>query len=154
MTLSQHKRPTGVTVLGYFSVIGGIIVLALGTAMAALGMTFPLMREEVISANELVTGIPRELMVTLVAMVGSILIGLGALSLVLGIGLMKGKKWAWTLAVISGFISVAVGAIYIIGDAASGIATIILEAIILYYLYRPHVKEYFGKTNTLKPSTT
>jgi hypothetical protein len=32
------------------------------------------------------------------------------------------------------------------GDIVSSIVSIAINAVILYYLFRPHVKAYFGKT--------
>jgi len=82
----------------------------------------------------------------LFSLAGIIIFGIGIFSIIVGIGLMKAKKWAWTLEVISTFISLGIGVFYLIDDIVSGILTLILSALILYYLYRPNVKAYFGKT--------
>ena len=49
-------------------------------------------------------------------------------AIILPYGMLKGKKWAWTIGAILYALSIPVGLIF------------------LYYLTRPHVKAYFGKT--------
>ncbi len=153
MILSQQKRPIGITILGVLSVIAGVIFIFSGIAIVLLGMTVPfILSEESIMEIELLTGMPIELSGIIASMMGFVSIGIGVFSLIVGIGLLKGKKWAWKLEVISIFISLGIGVFYLIDDIASGIATLVISAIILYYLYRPNVKAYFGKS-TLKTTT-
>jgi membrane associated rhomboid family serine protease len=77
-------------------------------------------------------------------------------------GLLKGKRWAWTITVVLLFIAIAINVVSIIFGSfainmdtstfltvnSGNIAGIIISVIILYYLYRPHVKSYFGKMST------
>jgi uncharacterized membrane protein (DUF2068 family) len=79
------------------------------------------------------------------AAVGGVMLALAILSFVVAYGLLKGRSWAWTLTVILAIISVAVNAISIATGNLGGIVSIIISGVILYYLYRPHVKAYFGK---------
>jgi len=82
-------------------------------------------------------------------------------------GLWKGKGWAWTISIIVLFIGIAISIASVsitstgvfsnagsnlLGDIVSGIVSIGISAFIVYYLYRPHVKAYFGKTIPM-PST-
>ena len=61
-------------------------------------------------------------------------------------GLLKGRGWAWTVTIILSIISIVWNTITIATAANfGGIISIIIDAIIIYYLYRPHVKAYFGK---------
>jgi hypothetical protein len=102
---------------------------------------------------------------------GSVGLEVALYILVVGYGLKKGKAWAWTMSIIGILIGFATTsyAIYfttlpligVIGNqvgltAYAGIIVdviiisiivfVSIELIILYYLYRPHVKAYFGKT--------
>ena len=77
-------------------------------------------------------------------------------------GLLKGKRWALTITVVLLFIGIAINVVSIIFGSfainmdvssfltanSGSIAGIIISVIILYYLYRPHVKSYFGKMST------
>jgi hypothetical protein len=49
-------------------------------------------------------------------------------AIILPYGFLKGRGWAWTIGGMLYALSIPVGLIF------------------LYYLTRPHVKEYFGKT--------
>jgi hypothetical protein len=77
--------------------------------------------------------------------IGGILIAIGIFSFVVAYGLLKGKDWAWTLTVVLSIISVVLNAISVAMGNIASIVSIIISGIILYYLYRPHVKAYFGK---------
>jgi len=73
-------------------------------------------------------------------------VGLGVLFLVCGIGFFQAKRWAWTLGILVGVLSI----IRNIAEAASGliitsIPGILLALVIIYYLTTPPVKAYFGR---------
>jgi hypothetical protein len=94
------------------------------------------------------------------AAVGGVLLAIGIGYLVMSYGLLKGKGWAWTITIILLIIgsaiqiaSASVGSMlttfHNTNNVASGIVGsiigIAIDIVILYYLYRPHVKAYFGK---------
>jgi hypothetical protein len=100
--------------------------------------------------------------------IGAILLAVGIGYLVVSYGLLKGKGWAWIVTVILTIIAIAIQIISIISSSMFNasfstdinaliseiIAHIIglaINGVILYYLYRPNVKTYFGKS---QPSTT
>ena len=58
------------------------------------------------------------------------------------------SAWAWTLTVVLAIISIALNAISLIAGNIAAIVSIAISGIVLYYMYRPHVKAYFGKTVT------
>jgi uncharacterized BrkB/YihY/UPF0761 family membrane protein len=87
--------------------------------------------------------------------------------LIVSYGLLKGKEWAWIITVILTIIAIAVQIISgitagmfnssFIDDTNSFVTGIIaqivgiaINGVILYYLYRPNVKAFFGKS---QPST-
>jgi hypothetical protein len=76
---------------------------------------------------------------------GAVLVAIGIVSFIVAYGLLKGLGWAWTITVILSIISIVLNAISIVTGNIGGIVSIIISGIILYYLYRPHVKAYFGK---------
>jgi hypothetical protein len=80
------------------------------------------------------------------------LIAIGIVSFVVAYGLLKGMGLAWTLTVVLSIIIIALNAISIASGNVGGIVSIIISAVILYYLYRPYVKAYFGKGVT--PAST
>jgi hypothetical protein len=82
---------------------------------------------------------------------GGITIALGIFSFIVAYGLWKGKGWAWTLTVVLAIISIALNAVSIATGNPGGIVSIIISGVILYYVYRPHVKAYFGKGKPIPP---
>ena len=78
--------------------------------------------------------------------IGIFLVILGIASLVVARGLLKAKSWAWTLTVIISIISIILSIVAIATGRFDSVISLILYGIILYYLYRPDVKAFFGKT--------
>ena len=77
---------------------------------------------------------------------GAVLVAIAIVSFVVAYGLLKGKGWAWTVSIILSIISIVWNAITLVTAANfGGIISIIISGVILYYLFRPHVKAYFGK---------
>lgn len=83
---------------------------------------------------------------------GIVLLTLAIVSFVVAYGLLKGLGWAWTVTVILSITSIVFNAISIATGNIAAIISIIISGIIIYYLYRPHVKAYFGK-GVSQPST-
>jgi hypothetical protein len=150
MTANTIKRPTGVTIIAILNIIGGIIMLIGGIAAAAVGAVLPSLP---ISESDL-SGVPPMFLGAGAIAIGVILIIIGILSFVVAYGLLKGMGWAWTLTLVLSIISIVLNAISIASGNFGGIISIIISAIIVYYLYRPHVKAFFGKgTGSSKPNT-
>jgi hypothetical protein len=76
---------------------------------------------------------------------GIVLLAIAIVSFVVAYGLLKGLGWAWTVTVILSIVSIVFNAISLATGNIAAIISIIISGIILYYLYRPHVKAYFGK---------
>ena len=83
--------------------------------------------------------------VLLVVGIGVVPIVLGIASFVMAYGLWEGKGWAWTITLILSVISIIVGIASIATGNFGAIIHIIINAVVIYYLYRPNVKAYFGK---------
>ena len=76
---------------------------------------------------------------------GIVLLAIAIVSFIVAYGLLKGLGWAWTVTVILSFVSIVFNAISIATGNIAAIISIIISGIIIYYLYRPYVKAYFGK---------
>src|SRR3712207_325404 len=85
---------------------------------------------------------------------GIVLLALAIVSFVVAYGLLKGLGWAWTVTIVLSIISIILNVISIAAGNVASIISIIISGIILYYLYRPHVKAYFGKGVSPSPPTT
>ncbi len=86
--------------------------------------------------------------------IGGVLLAIAIASFIVAYGLLKGLGWAWTITVILSIISIVFNAISIATGNIAAIISIIISGIILYYLYRPHVKAYFGKGVSRSPPAT
>lgn len=115
-----RQRPIGVTIIALLAILGGIAFLASGLGTLIL---IPLI------------GI----------FIGSGLFILGLAYFLMAYGLWKARSWAWTLTLILSGIGIIVGIGSIIVGNIGSIFHIIINAIVIYYLYRPNVKSFFNK---------
>jgi hypothetical protein len=128
--MQEKTRPVGVTIIAILIVISGVLILLVGLGLVAIGPIIGLV----------------------FVVFGSISLAVGIAYLVMAYGLLKGRGWAWTLSTIVLIIGIILEVISIprtiaLGSSLSGnIISIAISAFILYYLYRPHVKSYFGRT--------
>ena len=144
----QRHRPLGVTLIGILDIIAGLIFL-----FGGLGLFIAI---PIIDSNPEKYSIASGSMAfqVLTSPLGYAIAGgvaaLGIANIAIGIGLLKGKQWAWKIAVALALISLATDIITVVvqaGSASLGGSVIggIIDAVILYYLYRPHAKAYFGR---------
>ena len=131
MTPRTPQRPTGVTILAILEALLGLLSLG-GGALALIGATY-------IGSN-LPSGVP-EFFSGMVGVMGGILIIIGLLNFILSYGFWTGKGWSWTI----GIIVTGLGLVINIVSLPNSIISLIINAIIIYYLTRPYVKQYFGK---------
>ncbi len=128
---SSKRRPLAVTIIAILSIITGIISIVVGLAPLAIGAFVP------------------ELSILLFAS-GGVLIAIGIGYLVVSYGLLKGKGWAWTVTLILSFIGIVFGIISIVGGNFFSIIQLVINVAIVYFLYRPQSKEFFGKSPNAK----
>lgn len=165
MSQQGVRRPLGVTVIAILTVIGGIMSVFAGILLVLLGALLSNTSTNTSSGYPIVGSI-----------FGVLSAGLGAVLLVIGIGyiimsygLLKGKGWAWTITIILSLIGIAIniisaitGSVYnfsavnsmnsgpnsIISGIAGSAIGIAINIVIIYYLYRNHVKVFFGKATS------
>lgn len=115
----QRQRPFGVTIIAILAVLGGIGSILLGFIV----LIIPIL------------GI----------ILGGIFVIIGLSYFVVAYGLWDGRSWAWILTVLISALGIVVGLVSIIIGTGGSILYIIVNAIIIYYLFKPDVKAYFGK---------
>jgi uncharacterized membrane protein (DUF2068 family) len=118
----MSKRPFGVTVIAILLIIGAVI-----------GIVGGLMAVGVIGTA---TGVA----------VGVATLILSALQFIVALGLWSLQKWAWTLTVIVVILRIAgeVWALVAGGQLAASIASLVVNVIILLYLYSRKVRSAFA----------
>lgn len=153
---TNTKRPMGVTIIAILIIIGGIVLLIGGITLVGLGALVSISSTETIQTE---AGSIESAELSALGMVplvlGIVLLILGIAYLVVSYGLLKGKGWAWIVTVVVTIIgliiqiisSIMAGSVTssVIVGLGSNIIGIIISGIIIYYMFRPHVKAYFGR---------
>ena len=118
----KKKTPTGIVAIVILTIISGIILLIMSFFLFAV----------LLPSGGAILG-------------GGFLLVLGSASIIVSKGLYDGKGWSWTLLlVLSGF-SVAGYLLNIVNGNKISIVGLIINIIIIYYLYRPNVRRFFSK---------
>lgn len=103
------------------------------------GVTLATILMVVVGISVLINGI-----IVPYALPASIIIGI--LWFVFAWGLFTGKGWAWIITVILAIVSVIFNILSIFSLSYGSVFSLIVNVIILYYMYRPNVKAYFGRS--------
>ena len=139
------QRPTGVTILAVLCFIGTVLALlaALGSFfVGGIGMT---------GMGGQATGMAGT-MAMFGAFAGVVMLTLAVLYLLIGLGLWKLRSWGRMLAIIVvavGMVAALAGLVKSfmplhVGGVVWELIVIAIDVWILWYLFRPHVKQAFG----------
>jgi hypothetical protein len=162
------NRPTGVTIIAILAIISGIILLFGGLSLIGAGALFSTAPADIPNDPDGPQSMGSFFGMAFL-LLGAILLVIGVGYLVMSYGLLKGKGWAWTITIILTVISIAVQIVSgitnsmivasISNDGSSIMSGLIgqiigisINIVILYYLYRPHVKAFFGKSTQIASS--
>jgi hypothetical protein len=154
----ERKRPLGVTIVAILMIINGIIFVAGGVwAMYFIpSLITPQLTGNLTNltdGNQLSPQLSTTItdaIIGVVMVTAGIAIALGIASFVLSWGLLKGKGWAWIITVILAIISIVFSVIGLASGGIPNIISLIINGVILYYMYRPDVKSYFGRVKIPK----
>lgn len=154
----ETKRPTGVTIIAILAIIGGILLLFGGITLVTLA---PILSQVNMNDNNNISNssislningtdvtIPKNTLFLFggfLGVIGGMLIVIGIASFVVAWGLLTGKGWAWIVTIIIVIISIILNIILIVAGSFESVIGLIIDGIIIYYLYRPSVKSYFGR---------
>jgi len=134
------QRPLGITILAILGIIGGVLGLLGGCgAIAGGALVGALGAQAGVGAVAAGGGLLGLLGIVALAMaVGWIAFGIGAWTL---------KPWAWMLGLILVGVSIVVALVTVLtsGDFGSQIIGLAIDAVIVYYLMTPEVKQAFGR---------
>jgi zinc ribbon protein/predicted membrane protein DUF2127 len=137
-TAQKQPRPTGITILAILQLVIGIFF-----AIAAIGI-------EAISSMGGMSGMRGmsyfgEMTGAVVGFIAVILMIMAVVAFIISGALFSGKRWGRTIVIIFSIIDLIFEAVSIIGGNGFAIVGIILDLVILYYMWRPHVISYFQK---------
>ena len=141
----QRKTPSGVRILAVVEFASGILALYGGLTIS---------RDTGALALAGYTGGE-----ALLSELGVLSVVLGIVSLVIGFGLWIGKRWAWLFGIVFGAVGIAVGIVVATESSvfiASAIIDIVIGLIVINYLLRGNVREFFrgGKATGPAPEGT
>ena len=120
----DKSRPLLITIIAILYFIAGVLGVLAGILLLVGGA----------AVGELALG----------GMTGGILVVMGLINLVIAGGYWNGWKAIWYLAVIFGFISIIICVVGLFTTGGVSIVGLIIQALLLYYMFRPNVKEFFG----------
>jgi uncharacterized membrane protein YfcA len=124
----NKKLPRGILIITILTVISGVLLLIM--SIYAFNLLLPL------------GGI--------YLMGPAFLFILGVTSLFTAYGLYRGKNWSWKLLlVLSGF-GAAGYLLNVVNGQFISIIGVIYNSVIIYYMYRPKVRRYYGIRNNRK----
>ncbi len=121
--MAEHARPLGVTIIGILWILAGLLT-ALGAGLGGAALA--------------VIGLG-----ALGAMVGVVFVIIGLVFIALGIGCFKGWPWVWPVGIIFTIIGLVINLLSILSNTGAAIIGIIIDIIILWYLFQPQVKAWF-----------
>lgn len=133
------QRPTGITVLAILAGLCGIVLIIGGVVVGAMASAISDFLETYMPAGTVpfdVTGFITAFLVA-IAVIAFIF---GILYIAVAYGFWIGAGWSRMLAIILLILDIIGGLITL----PSGIITIIIAVVILWYLMQPHVKAFFG----------
>ena len=127
----EKDRPLFVTIVAILYFIGALILI-IGGILIALGT----IAASAVSAEPIMglTG----------AAMGAVCVVMGIIYLIIAGGLWNGWKIMWSLGVIFSALSALLGIVTILASGFAGIVGILINLLILFYLFRSNVKEFFG----------
>lgn len=125
--------PTGITVLGMLQIILGIVLVVF--AVMVMVMSNVVGDYSYFGDVTSIVG----------GAITAVLIVLAAFSFLIASALFSGKKWGRTIVIVFSIVNLVMDAASMMVGNVFGIGGIILNGIVLYYMWRPHVVAYFTK---------
>ena len=102
---ATSKRPLGISVLGWLSLVFGILGILAGVLVSVLFATFipslidqGIFDDPPIEANDDVTRITSSQFTSGMVILGVVIVIMSALTVLMGVGLLKRTSWSWIFA--------------------------------------------------------
>lgn len=134
------NRPTGITIIGVLAIIGGVLGICVGAGGLAGGA--------LLAGSSAALGSSQAVQASgALVFYSVVLLILSVLDIVVGVGFLQVKPWAWTLGIaleVAGIILAVIG-IVTTGSYFGNIISIAIAGYIIYYLNTPAVKQAFGR---------
>jgi len=137
-------RPIGITLIAILNIVIGILLILGALSFAALaGLAVSGYGPDLIPG---LTDLPYlDIMMALGGIIAVVLIIVALVEFIMAWGLLKGKGWAWILSIVFMFLTIALGFLSLVHPTAFNLIGLAIDALIVYYLFRPNVKAFFGR---------
>ncbi len=140
-------RPSGITVLAVLYLINAAI------AFIAIGVMVWLLNQVNIFEPYPLPGnayaqpvIEHSSFIGMLTLAVAIVFGvIGGINVLIGVGLLKAKRWARNLAMAFAIINIIFYSVAIPASFGASLAMVLFNGFILWYLYRPQVVMYFRR---------
>ena len=134
-----NSRPTGITILGILEIIIGIFLAIAATVFGAFsGMMSSMM-------PNVMPGMGANFLSAIGGILAIVFGILAAISFFISWALFSAKRMGRTIVIVFSIIHLGFGVASLSTGNGSGILSMILDAVILYYMWRPHVIAYFNR---------
>ncbi|MDG6903291.1 MAG: hypothetical protein JRN56_01060 [Nitrososphaerota archaeon] len=131
--MMRPPRPMGIAILAILEILGGLLILLLGLAVAAVSGTL---------FSALGLAIPAGIGVA----AGGVVVIFGLLGLLVGWGLWTGRGWARILAIILSGLGVLASLVGLALGSIPSLVGLVIDGFILWYMFRPNVRAFFGRS--------
>ncbi len=147
MQIAPKSRPRGVTIAAAVNIIIGIAGLFFGIGFIAQDAVLHPLIESAFELPQRNLSVEQASIPGFGITLGAVFVPLAIVSFIVASGLLKGRRWAWTAALVLSIISIVWYAFTVAIIPSNGGRTlgVIIGAVTIYYLYRPHVKAYLGR---------
>jgi len=145
------NRPIGVTLITVWYILIGIVLVLGGISLVALAG---------LAESGYIPGLVDFPFLGVILALGGaiaiIFIIIAVVEFIIAWGLLGGKGWAWTLTIVLTFLVIALELLSLTNPTAFTIIGLVINALIIYYLFKPNVKAFFGKgpAETYQPPAT
>lgn len=116
------------------SIIGGLTLLAAFLVIAIAIISYV--------APDIFTDLDIDPSITEYSLIGGLVVGI--ITLIIGLAIWRGWTIAWYIAVILYALAVLGSIVTIVTGGYVMVVSLVITLLILYYLFRPKVKEFFG----------
>ncbi len=148
-----RSRPMGVTIVSILMIVNGALLVGGGIFTI---LVIPNIINEQLAGNQtnITIGGQTNIQVgkTITGLINTIIVGVSSVSIALGVtafvlawGLLNGKGWSWLITVILAIISVIFSIVAVVSGGFTSFITLIINGVIVYYMYKPPIKAYFGR---------
>ncbi len=137
--MTRPDRPLGVAIIAVLDIIGGILMVLGGLVLISLGPVLSTMPLEEMAGYPGFT----QFMGVLGGVIGSVILIIGIIAVALGYFLWNGHEFARLIHIALSLLSILGGIASLAMLSFGGVLDIIIAVLIIYYLTRPHVKDFF-----------